>query len=87
MQPAAENSLDSYSSPFQKPIFDLPGADFGNFLTIGFFLTFAIWLTFTVIAAYHWFRYGHRSWLAVPAIAVHLFISAVLILYMATGVR
>jgi hypothetical protein len=38
-------------------------------------LMFAFWAAYTAIAAYHLIRYGHRSWLTVPALALHLFVS------------
>jgi hypothetical protein len=38
-------------------------------------LMFAFWAAYTTIAAYHLIRYGHRSWLTVPALALHLFVS------------
>ena len=81
-----ENDLSSYSSPFQQPVFNLPTADFSSILTIVFFLIFVGWAVYTVVAAYHWFRYGHRSWLAIPAIGVHLVVSGLCILLIASGV-
>lgn len=42
-------------------------------------------LIYTVAAAYHWLRYGHRSWITIPAILIHLAISGSLLLYMATS--
>lgn len=48
-------------------------------------IAFGIWLAFTLIAAYHWFRYAHRSWLTVPALAVHVFVSGSLFLYALSG--
>jgi len=82
------NATDStaYPTPFDKPIFNLPSADFSSILTIVFFLIFVAWTIYTVVVAYHWFRYGHRSWLAIPAIVVHLIISGILILMIASGV-
>lgn len=43
------------------------------------------WAVYTLVAAYHWFRYSHASWLTVPAIAVHLVVSYALIVYALTG--
>lgn len=78
---------DVYQSPFTKPLYTInTSADFTSILTIAFFFIFFGWLIYTVIAAYHWFRYGHRSWLAVPAVAIHVFVSGLLIFYIATGV-
>lgn len=76
----------SYESPFQAPLFNIVSIDPSRYLTILFFIVFAVWATYTVIAAYHWFKYGHRSWLAVPAIGIYVFVSGLAILYMASNV-
>lgn len=81
------NDLNSYDSPFSKPIYNVPSADFSSVLTIAFFLIFVVWIGYSIIVAYHWFRYGHQSWLAVPAIAIHVLVSGFLIFYIATGVK
>lgn len=80
------NDLSVYHSPFSQPAISLPSMDFGSILTVLFLLVFAIWAIYTVIVAYHWFRYGHQSWLALPAIGAHLVISALCILMIASGV-
>ncbi len=43
------------------------------------------WMVYTIVASYHWFRYSHASWLAIPAIALHLVVSYTLIVYALTG--
>lgn len=43
------------------------------------------WVIYTLVASYHWFRYSHASWLTVPAIALHLVVSYILIVYALTG--
>lgn len=80
------NSPASYESPFHTPVFSLPSADLHSAFAIIFLFVFAAWLIYTAVAAYHWFRYSHRSWLAVPAVGVHVFVSGMLILYIASGV-
>lgn len=85
--PAAQNSLDSYSSPFQKPLFNVPSTDLSGLLAILFLFVFLGWLVYTVTVAYHWFRYSHRSWLAVPAVGLHVIVSGLLIFYIASGVH
>jgi hypothetical protein len=50
-----------------------------------FAVAFMLWALYTAIAAYHWLRYGADSWLSVPALVVHVFVSGLLILYAATG--
>jgi len=46
---------------------------------------FAFWAVYTVIAIYHWLRYSHTSFLAFPAIGIHLYISFALMSYALTG--
>jgi len=49
------------------------------------YAVFAFWAVYTIIAVYHWLKYSHASWVAFPAIAVHLFISFALIAYALSG--
>lgn len=79
------NDLNDYHSPFEQPAVNVPSADFSSILTIIFFLIFLFWAIYTVVVAYHWFRYGHRSWLAIPAIVVHVVISGLCIFLIASG--
>jgi len=48
-------------------------------------LMFAFWALYTLVATYHLLRYGHRSWLTVPAIGIHLFVSFSLAVYAVSG--
>lgn len=50
-----------------------------------FYLVVALVVIYTLIAAYHWIRYGHRSVLAVPALAIHVAVSLGFIGYAITG--
>lgn len=43
------------------------------------------WVVYTLVATYHWVRYSHGAWLALPAIALHLVVSYALIVYALTG--
>ncbi len=85
MNPPSDAS--GYVSPFSSHTVNLNLAvgTGSNLLPIVFFIIFAIWMLYTLVAAYHWFRYGHKSWLAVPAIALHVFVSGLLIIYIASG--
>lgn len=49
------------------------------------FAAFAFWALYTLIAIYHWLKYSHASWVAFPAIAIHLFVSFSLISYALSG--
>lgn len=79
-------NVTGYQSPFEKPLFSLPGMDSFAVLSVIFFFIFAAWAAYTIIVTYHWFRYSHRSWLSIPAIATHIVVSGLLIFYIATGV-
>lgn len=48
-------------------------------------LMFAFWAIYTLVATYHLIRYGHRSWLTVPALGIHVFVSIMLALYAVGG--
>jgi len=47
-----------------------------DLVSIMFTLIFFLWAVYTIVSIYHWVRYGHNSWIATPAIALHLLISA-----------
>ncbi len=51
----------------------------------GLYAAFAFWVVYTLVAIYHWLKYSHASWLTFPAIAVHLFVSFILISYSLSG--
>lgn len=50
-----------------------------------FGLVFLVWALYTVVAAYHWFRYGQNSTLAIPSLMLHALVSLGLIGYAASG--
>ncbi len=63
--------------------------DFGavsveSVLSILILVVFAWWAIFTLVVIYHWARYARDSWMAVPAIAAHLAVSAWIFVF-ATG--
>ena len=49
------------------------------------YIIFAFWALYTIVAIYHWLKYSHASLVAFPAIALHLFVSFVLIAYALSG--
>ncbi len=49
------------------------------------YAVFAFWALYTLVAIYHWLKYSHASWIAFPAIAVHLFVSLALMAYALSG--
>ncbi len=50
-------------------------------LFILFCVTVGYWLVYTVTAVYHWLTYAHAPGIAIPSIALHLFVSLCLIGY------
>lgn len=48
-------------------------------------IMFVLWLIYTIVAAYHWLRYGYRSSIAIPAIITHLIVSGALALFAISG--
>lgn len=59
----------------------------GTVLSIVFTLIFAWWFVYTIVVSFHWLTFGRSSWVAVPALGTHLFISAWLLFYMTSGLR
>ena len=76
--------------PFAPPAF-FESALGGNFLSTGvmvewvLYAVFAFWAIYTLVAIYHWLKYSHGSWIAFPAIAIHLLISLALMSYALSG--
>lgn len=69
----------SSSASFSAP--DLSGV-----LPAIFALVFFVWVAFSLVVTYHWLRYGHRSFLLVPALILHVAVSCVLLLVTASGI-
>lgn len=49
------------------------------------YAVFAFWALYTLVAIYHWLKYSHASWIAFPAMAMHLYISFALMSYALSG--
>ena len=49
------------------------------------YAVFAFWAVYSFVAAYHWLKYSHASWVAFPAIAVHILVSLALMSYALSG--
>ncbi len=54
-------------------------------VSVGFFILFVLWVVYTVVTAYHWLRYGHRSTIALPALGIHVFVSGYLAMFAVSG--
>lgn len=84
-------------NPFPKPDFIATSSTKGHWgsynvhvgsvLPVIFTIVCGLWLLYTIVAAYHWLRYGHRSFLALPLLVIHVLVSATLILLAAGAMR
>jgi hypothetical protein len=77
LQPFPENTNLSYALP--------AGIDAHTVVTWLFYVVIVYWLGYSLIAAYHWVIYSHRSIVAIPAVAVHIVVSLALIGYIVSG--
>ena len=57
----------------------------GTFVSWFLYLALFIWLCYTIVAVYHWLKYSHASLVAIPAIALHLVMSFILITFAVSG--
>lgn len=60
--------------------------DVGSVVAIAFAILFIVWALYTVIAGYHWLRYGHSSAVAIPALITHVVVSWLLAGYAVSGI-
>ena len=81
--------LDQPLQPFSPPadlLTYLPdGVSPSHIVQWFLYAVFAFWAIYTIIAIYHWLKYSHASWVAFPAIAMHLFISFALMIFALSG--
>ncbi len=76
--------------PFSPPtqLFEhLPGGALSAGVLMQWFLyaVFALWALYTIVAIYHWLRYSHAAKISIPAIGIHLLVSAALMSYALSG--
>ena len=74
--------MEPITSPVQ--IIAIPAVNLSTVLSVVITLVFIWWAVFSLVAAYHWFRFGRDSWIAVPALIVHFIVSAWIFMF-ATG--
>ena len=80
-----DQPLQAFSPP-SSLFSSLPaGLSEGVLVTWVLYAVFAFWALYTFVAIYHWLKYSHASWLAFPAIAIHLAVSFALIMYALSG--
>lgn len=78
--------MDSGALPI-GPSFTFPTLNLESVFSVLFAIIFIWWLIYTLVAIYHWMRHGQDSWVAVPAVALHLFVSGWLIFYATSGLH
>jgi hypothetical protein len=80
------NTADSPLMYMQSPFGSFfAHANQGEILAITLALIFCTWLLYTWIVTYHWLRYGHKSWITVPALTTHVIVSGILFLIALAG--
>lgn len=52
-----------------------------------FAIVFFIWVAYTLVVAYHWLRYGHQSFVAIPMLVLHVIVSGTLMLLATAGLK
>ena len=73
------------SSPSPAFVSVVPTLDPRTLISTAFTLIFLVWIVYTLVVFYHWIRYGHRSWATVPALAAHLIITGMILIFMVSG--
>ena len=73
----------------QIPTFvpNFPAADIQTILAVIITLIFLWWAIFSAVAIYHWIRFERDSMVAVPAIAVYIFVSAWIFVFSTGALR
>jgi hypothetical protein len=79
--------LQPFSPPAELAAFIPGGISAGTLMIWVLGVVFVFWAIYTLVAIYHWLQYSHGSLLALPAIALHLFVSISLMIYTLTGTR
>jgi len=82
----SDEPLQPFSPPTSLAGLLPEGVSAGVLVEWALYIVFAFWAIFTIIAIYHWLKYSHASWVAFPAIGVHLFVSITLMAYALSGV-
>jgi len=57
----------------------------GTLVAYALYAVLAFWAIFSLVAMYHWLKYSNASWVAYPAIAVHIVVSVALVSYALSG--
>lgn len=68
--------------PNYLPLFTAPNLE--TVLAVVVTVVFIWWAIFTLVAGYHMLRFARDSWITVPALVLHLFVSGWIFVF-ATG--
>ena len=83
----SDQPLRAFAPPTDLLKYLPEGLSAGVIVTWVLYAVFAIWVIYTLVAIYHWLKYSHASWVAFPAIAIHLVVSFALMSYALSGAR
>lgn len=75
-------SPSSAPTPNLFTLFQVPHPE--TVLAVVVTVVFIWWLIFSLVAGYHLLRFARDSWLTIPALALHLFVSGWIFVF-ATG--
>lgn len=67
------------------PVIQVAALPITQIVPVVFFLVFFIWLVYSLVASYHWLRYGNDTTVALCALSVHFIVSALLAIYAVSG--
>ncbi len=77
--------LQSFSVPPILLQYFQDGIGLQQIITWLFYFVILYWAIYTTVAVYHWLTHSHDSLFAIPAIAVHIVVSLILIGYAVSG--
>ena len=81
----SDQPLQPFAPPTSMLAYLPDGVSAGAVVEWALYIVFAFWAIYTLVAIYHWLKYSHASFVAFPAIALHLFISFALMTYALSG--
>lgn len=81
-----DRPLQPFSAPTSLGSFVPDSVSYGMIVEWVLYVVLVFWAVYTIVAVYHWLKYSNGSWVAFPAIATHLVVSFVLIIFAFSGV-
>ena len=71
----------------QTPLRIAPLLSIEQAIPLFFTLVFIVWAIYTIVAFYHWIRYGDNIVISLGAMGIHLFVSSSLAIYAVSGLH